>query len=244
MSLSRLWSILKARSALQRASSSGRASRIRISSIPSPETQTPHLRPRTTDASSSPPLGRPRHRSFVLHSQAGLVQHAEDVSAALGYRSEDATLAQVLPFCGVFGFCQMMAALAAGRPSVLLSSFSAAEFTDLIAREEITHANGTDDMWRSVLRTARTGQLSTLRTCGFAAFNGQPEDLVREADRHGVSLVGLYGMSEVQALFSARDPKGSPLERARAGGRLVSDRAAVRVRDPRTGRTFEPRPGR
>ena len=165
----------------------------------------------------------------------GLVHHAKDVGNRFSYQHSDAKLAQVLPFCGVFGFCQMMAALAAGRPTHLLSHFSATQLAPLIAREQITHMHGTDDMWRNLFDITEDGQLSSLRACGFAAFNGQPDDLVRDGDRHGVSLVGLYGMSEVQAFFSARDPDRSRAHRARAGGRLASSTAKARVRDPETG---------
>src|SRR5690606_16287881 len=45
------------------------------------------------------------------------------------------------------------------------------------------------------------------------------------------TLTGLYGMSEVQALFALRDPSGDAATRSRAGGTLVSPRAAYRVVD-------------
>ncbi len=179
--------------------------------------------------------GTTKAPKFVLHGQQGLVQHAHEVADAFGYRAADARFAEALPFCGVFGFCQILASLAAERPSFLLPSFSAAEVVDLVAREHITHMHATDDMWQAMFDVAPPGALATLRACGFAAFTGSPAELVAAGDRHGVRLVGLYGMSEVQALFAARAHDTPAQERQLAGGALTSPTAAVRVRDPASG---------
>ena len=49
-------------------------------------------------------------------------------------------------------------------------------------------------------------------------------------------LVGVYGMSEVQALYSHWDPQ-APLARRKLGGGIpTSPDAAIRVRDPETGK--------
>jgi fatty-acyl-CoA synthase len=75
-----------------------------------------------------------------------------------------------------------------------------------------------------------------LRACGFAAFNPSLGDVVAEGDRHCVALHGLYGMSEIQALFARRPPELPAVERALAGGVPVAATAEVRVRDPDSGR--------
>ncbi len=55
------------------------------------------------------------------------------------------------------------------------------------------------------------------------------------AEARGLTLVGLYGMSEVQALL-VRQSEAAPLaERALAGGRPVAAEARVRARDPESG---------
>ena len=43
------------------------------------------------------------------------MQHAEDVATAFGYRDRRALIMTANPLCGVLGFCQATAALAAGR---------------------------------------------------------------------------------------------------------------------------------
>ena len=52
-----------------------------------------------------------------------------------------------------------------------------------------------------------------------------------DAERRGATLTGLYGMSEVQALFGLRDPTGDASDRLRPGGTLVSPQAAFRIVD-------------
>lgn len=177
--------------------------------------------------------GTTRAPKFVLHCQRGLVDHAADVARVFGYGETGVRLAQVLPLCGVFGLCQAMAGLAAGRDNVLFPSFDARELARRVASEGITHVNGADDMFRRLFDAAGSVEsLQNLRQCGFAAFTGQPEALVEEGDRRGVQLVGLYGMSEVQAFFAARSALESPARRSLAGGRPVSKEAEVRVCDP------------
>jgi fatty-acyl-CoA synthase len=97
--------------------------------------------------------------------------------------------------------------------------------------------NGTDEMYRRLLE-AVPGDLPfpALRRAGFAAFNHEPGEFVAAGDARGIAFSGLYGMSEVQALFAARDPGEPAAARARAGGRPVAFAAQVRARDPETGR--------
>jgi len=58
---------------------------------------------------------------------------------------------------------------------------------------------------------------------------------VQRADAAGLKLVGLYGASEIQALFARQDEHAPAAERSLAGGRPVSAAARVRARDPQTG---------
>lgn len=187
--------------------------------------------------------GTTRAPKFVLHSHGSVVAHARDVALGFGYTAADTVLLQALPFCGVFGFSQAMATLAAGRPLVMLPAFDAAEAARLTDRFRVTHFNAGDDMFFRILEAADAERhsLATLRLCGFAAFGtAQTATLVAEGDRRGIAFVGLYGMSEVQALY-ARQPTSAPAEeRALAGGLPVSPDARFRVRDPESGRLLGP----
>ena len=182
----------------------------------------------TTSGTTSKP-------KFVCHSQAGLVRHARAVANAFGYDASDAVLLQALPLCGAFGMSQALAGLAGGRPMVMMRSFEAGQAASLVREKRVTHMNGSDEMYLRMMEARpETRPFPSLRKCGFAAFNSDPAELVALGDRRGVPLAGLFGMSEVQALFSAR-PVDAPADtRMRGGGVPVSPEAKVRARDPQT----------
>lgn len=183
----------------------------------------------TTSGTTSAP-------KLVLHTQRGIAVHASEVAGAFGYGDPATVTLLALPLCGVFGFCHAMATLAAGRPMALMSAFDAAEAVALCKRHRVTQFQATDDMMDAMLRAAPDDTpFESLRFVGYAAFNRALEDLPARADARGVRMVGLWGMSEMQALVAMRDP-GAPLaERRKAGGALVSPHAHARVRDPATG---------
>jgi fatty-acyl-CoA synthase len=164
---------------------------------------------------------------MVLHRQHSIADHARDAAIAFGYGPRDAVLV-VMPLGGTFGLTSLTAA-AAGAADVHVSNFDAVHTARLIAEHRITAVNGSDDMFHRLLE--RGADLSTIRLGGYARFNTSLDGIVERAAAAGATLTGLYGMSEVQALFSVRSPAGSAAERSRAGGTLVSPRAAYRVVD-------------
>lgn len=172
---------------------------------------------------------------FVTHPHRSIVDHARDVAQHFALTEKDTVALQALPYCGVFGFCQAMAALHAGRPSIVLDVFDPTIAVDSVAAHRVTHFNATDEMLTAMVAVTPHRDLSSLRLVGAASFNRGPETLAALAGTRNIPVVGLYGMSEVQALFARRDT-GDPVEiRFQAGGRPVSERARVRVRDPETG---------
>lgn len=84
-------------------------------------------------------------------------------------------------------------------------------------------------------RTPAGPAISNIRFFGYAAFNPAQAGIVQRADAQGLRLVGLYGASEVQALFSRQDENAPVADRMLGGGRPVSADARVRVRDPESG---------
>jgi fatty-acyl-CoA synthase len=81
---------------------------------------------------------------------------------------------------------------------------------------------------------------ASVRGAGYAAFDPGLGDIVELAAERGLALFGLYGASEVQALY-ARQPLAAPLAlRRRNGGRPVSAQARFRVRDPESGELLGP----
>ena len=182
--------------------------------------------------------GTTRAPKFVLHSHASVTAHARTMARELGYAADPGGgVLGILPFCGVFGFCQSTAALAAGSTLALASAFDAGEAVRLVDEHRVRCLNVTDDMVLAMLdATPREVALPTVEACGFAAFGAKPDVLLARAQARGLPLVGLYGMSEVQAFF-ARQPLDAVPERRLLGGGIPLDPAGrVRVRDPESGR--------
>jgi len=184
--------------------------------------------------------GTTKAPKFVLHDQRTLIRHAYDVAENFGYTAAQAKILITAPLCGVFGFCNAMAAIAAGRTLVMYPGFDAKESARAVQRHAITHTNATDDMIQQLLAAAPEPQpFPSVHFFGYGGFSPALADLPAQADARGLKLVGLFGMSEVQALM-ARQSEAAPLpERALAGGRPVASEARVRARDPESGAVLE-----
>lgn len=178
---------------------------------------------------------------LALHTRASIANHADEVAPAFGYTDPDTTLLQALPLCGTFGHAQAMAVLRAGGRLVLMSAFGLDAALDLIRDYRVTRLNGADSMFEDMWASGRGADLATVHGGGFAAFvTPDPEDFVRRAAEHGLEMFGLYGMSEVQALFSRQAPGAPIAERAHGGGQPIAAGAAFRVCDPDTGAQLGP----
>jgi fatty-acyl-CoA synthase len=187
--------------------------------------------------------GTTKAPKFVLHDHSSVVSHARNVARNFGYDAPGSVILQSLPLCGVFGFSQAMACLAAGRPMVMQPTFEAESAADLIIKHRVTAFNGSDEMMARLLAvSSEAAPFPSLRFCGLAAFNPTMNTIVAQAEERGVRLVGLYGASEVQALFARQDPGSPAVIRGRPGGFPIGADYAVRVRDPDTG--AEQPPGR
>lgn len=177
---------------------------------------------------------------FVVHPHRSIIEHARDVAEDFGMAGAGTVLLQALPYCGVFGFSQALAALDVGRCSIVQDVFDPIAAVDAIAAHRVTHFNVTDEMLTSISEVTPHRDISSLRLVGAASFNRGPEVLTALAETRNLPIVGLYGMSEAQALFARRHVEDSAGHRFRAGGRPVSKRANVRVRDPETGNLLGP----
>lgn len=173
---------------------------------------------------SSGTTGAPK---LVVHTPRGIDAHAAAVADSFGFRADDAVVLVMLPLCGVFGFCTLTGALAAGCPYVLLEEFDAERAAALIRERRVTHTTGSDEMVRRLLEH----DTGTLREAGFAAFNLEARPLVDAAEARGIALYQCYGASEMQALVAHAPRDAPPEQRALAGGRPVSGAIEVRVRD-------------
>ncbi len=185
--------------------------------------------------------GTTRAPKFVLHSVRTITMHASDVCRAFDLSSAASALILTLPLCGSFGFVQAMAALLAGCSLWTSPAFDVEETIAAIGRHAGTHLIGSDTMFSQLLeRTTQTPAFPTLKLCGYGAFSPALPDIGALAERRGIRLRGLYGSSEVQALFSIQDASLALSDRTLGGGRPVSTEANVRARDPESQRILEP----
>src|SRR5262245_33883643 len=191
----------------------------------------------TTSGTTSAP-------KFVAHRQGAIAGHAQQVARAFDFDAPETLSLAILPLCGVFGFNQTLATLAAGRPTVLVESSEIEEIARLIARRKPTTMFGSDDMFASLLELVPGERpFPSLKWAGYGAFNAALADLPEQAETRGLKLVGLYGMSEVQALYARQPIEASVARRKLGGGLLTSPLAHVRVRDPETGALLGPGKG-
>lgn len=183
----------------------------------------------TTSGTTSAP-------KFVLHRQGAIAGHAQQVARAFGFTAPDTLSLSILPLCGVYGFDQTMATLAAGRPCMLVDSSEIDEIARLIQRHRPTTLFGSDDMYARLLdKVPGDRPFPSVKWAGYAAFNASLDDIAESAERRGLFLCGLYGMSEVQALYSLQPIESEVARRKKGGGVPTSPLAHVRVRDPETG---------
>ncbi len=173
---------------------------------------------------------------LVLHNQGTIAGHATDVARHLGLDAPDAALLAAIPFCGTFGNAAAMAALAGGAHVVCLDRFDAAVAAGLIRHHAITHLIGGDDMVGRIAAASDGRPFDTIRFTGFAAFHSTAAASVAAAEAAGMHPHGVYGSSEVQALFSV----AAGANRLLGGGVPVSPQVRLAVRDPETSEPLPP----
>ena len=185
--------------------------------------------------------GTTRGPKLVAHSQTTLAGHAAAIGEALGLNAERHSLLAMLPFCGTFGMSGLLGFFASSVPIHVLDAFDAPVALRALHEGRITHTFGSDEMLRRMLAlTDAPRPFPQLQIFGFAAFQPGWRELAAEVEVRGVPLYGLYGSSEVQALFSIARKDDAFADRIECGGWPMSPGATVRVRDTVTGELAEP----
>jgi fatty-acyl-CoA synthase len=168
---------------------------------------------------------------LVLHDQQTIVGHAMDVARRLELDAPGAVLLGAVPFCGTFGNAAAMAAMAGGAHVVCLAQFDGGAAASLIREHRVTHLVGGDDMFGRIAAACSGRPFDSVRFSGFAAFHSTAALSIAAAEAAGLRPHGLYGSSEVQALFSIAEGANRLL----GGGVPVSGQVRLAVRDPETG---------
>lgn len=181
--------------------------------------------------------GTTKGPKLVMHAQRTLVEHARYCTKAYGLDQDGAVVLAMLPFCGVFGLNVALAGFAAQAPVVLIDTFDAVPTVELIQRYKVTHTFGSDEMVRRLADLVPGDHpFPSLRFFGFGAFTSSFSEYAIKAWGRGIPLFGLYGSSEILAIFAAQSMDLPVEDRIEGGGRPVAGQAAqVRVRDLETG---------
>ncbi|MDE1178966.1 AMP-binding protein [Paraburkholderia sp.] len=180
--------------------------------------------------------GTTKAPKLVIHPQHTVAGHSRRAAQAYGFDAPGAAMLAALPFCGVFGLNGALAAFAGAAPVVLIDTFDGPEAARLIQTHRVTHTFGSDEMYRRLSDAAHGDRpFPSARVFGFAAFQPGVSHLALQLAARGIPLIGLYGSSEVQALFALQKPE-SPFEhRIEGGGVPAASAARVRIRDIETG---------
>jgi fatty-acyl-CoA synthase len=185
--------------------------------------------------------GTTKGPKLVMHTQRTLSEHAQHVASGYHLGEPGDKLLAALPLCGVFGLNSALGAIAAGMPVVLMDFFDGNTAASLIKAEQITHVFGSDEMLRRLVEDAESMPFPSLKTFGFASFSPRFIDLAKALIPRGIPMRGLYGSSEVMALFSLQNPAMPIEERALGGGYPAANSLArVRARDPDSGALCAP----
>lgn len=182
----------------------------------------------TTSGTTSKP-------KLVVHTQGSLSHHARNCITAYGFDIAQARYLATMPFCGVFGLNPTFSAITAGAPVYLMAAFRVGPAVDIARRAGITHFIGSDEMFRQMWEADRTA-FARAHICGFGAFTPGLSSVLHAMATAGLPLAGVYGASEVNAIFSIQ-PRDCPVDqRLQGGGRpSAPDSVTVRVRNPDTG---------
>jgi len=175
----------------------------------------------TTSGTTSAP-------KLVVQSQRSMAEHAAEAAASIGYNSRT-TMLLAMPLCGTFGLTSFLAALAGGATIVVPTGFNVETNATLIETHQVTALNGSDDMFHRLLQHG--ADMRSITCAGYARFNSALDGVVERMADAGLSLRGLYGMSEIQALFTMRPADEDSETRWHAGGTLTSPHAAYRIAD-------------
>ena len=174
---------------------------------------------------------------LVVHTQYTATRHSLNVAQGFDLEADGVRLLAALPLCGTFGLSGVMAAFAAGRPVVLMDTFDGPEAARLLNAQRITHLFGSDEMFQRIIESAPAGDrpFPHARVFGFASFQPGTQEVMHGAWARGMPMLGLYGSSEVQALFSLQDRNLPLQDRTQGGGRPACPSARIRIRDAQTG---------
>ena len=168
---------------------------------------------------------------FVLHHQASIAGHAIQAARGFGYGDPDAVTLLTVPMCGTFGLSHALSPLAGGRPVVMMPTFDAQAAARAINRHKVTHFPATGD----IVAQLRATSDEPIPYPSMRLVLGVRAGQARAADARGLTMLGIYGSSEMQAVLSRQSEHASPEQRELGGGKLINPATQVRARHTENG---------
>ena len=185
-----------------------------------------------------------QHLHDVRHDQRPQVRaassgrdrgHAQQVARTFGFTAPETLSLSILPLCGVFGFNQTLATLAAGKPCVLVESYEIEEIARLIEHHRPTTLFASDDMIALLYSLSQSSREDYLYLLAQSAYDVPGEDLNRLVHARATSPVTLRVLME-RALRGSVAMEISDEGRERIGSMLADLRALeLLARDHRVG---------
>jgi len=173
---------------------------------------------------------------LVMHRHSSIVAHAINAGRALAMSPTSVTHLAI-PLAGVYGFSTALSTLSLGGEVLMRSTWNPEEARRDIRKFGVTNLITSDVALTQLFAASGSGEdFSSVEHVFFAYFNSPSSAIVRQAEQLGMRIVGGYGSSELQALFSARSSDADTDERSKMGGIPVSPLVKVRARDADTGR--------
>lgn len=169
---------------------------------------------------------------FVLHHQASMASHAAEAARGFGYGDAGAVTLLTVPMCGTFGMSHALSPLAGGRTVVMIPTFEAQAAAHAIRTHQVTHFPATGDIVAQLLAaSAKPMPYPSVRmVIGVRAGQAAP------AQARGLTMVAVYGSSEMQAVLSHQPLDAPPAQRELGGGKLVTQATQVRARHTESGK--------
>lgn len=188
----------------------------------------------TTSGTTSKP-------KLVMHLQRTVGLHVQRAGQSYGFMQPGTVLLAALPFGGTFGFMAAFAAFVSGASVVIMDTFDGPAAAQLCTRYEVTHVFGSDEMFGRIIENG-VGDVPfpSARVFGFACFHPGLSEFGESSWKRGIPITGLYGSSEVHALFSLQPAALPQAQRIEGGGKPASADAEIRIRDIETGALLPP----
>lgn len=178
---------------------------------------------------------------LVMHTQENMVKHLGSIGQPF-QMSRESRFIGYLPLCGIFGLEATLGILLNGGAVALFDKFDATDIRRHIISWKATHVLGDCDLLGVVFRGMSKHELEmtakSVKYVGSGSFtSGDSVPFGMWAWEQSIPVFGLYGSSEVHALFATRS-RSDPLPLRLIGGGIPCDpdvKLRVRVPEARAG---------